>query len=189
MRLGDLETKENRPRDAENAVGTAGHAENIVDERNPDNLAHTHRDDQQIVPAQMDDRPRQHQSDQARQQAADRQGPENADAQLRIEVGGGIGAHGVKRRMPHVVHAGIPQNDIQAERQQRIQTDIVENIHLIGIQVERYSGHRRDKGAYAPHPAIHILSATLSPKSPLGRAMRITISTKNAMASFQATDT
>ena len=85
----------------------------------------------------MDDGPRHRQREQPGDQPAQRQGPQNRNLIAGVEDGGGIGAHRVKRGVTHVKQPGLAQDQVEAQRQQRVQTDAVEHIHLIGVQKQR----------------------------------------------------
>ena len=189
MRLTDDEAEQFRAADAENAVGPAGDAEHVVDQGDADDLADADGDDQQVIAAQMHHRPRHRQRERAGDRAAQRQRPQNRNLVAGVENGSGVGAHRVERGVAHVEQPGLAQNQVEAEGQQGIQADAVEHIHLISVEEQRRDRQRRGEQARAqPLGTVHahILSATRSPSSPVGRTIRIKISTQKAMASFQA---
>ena len=130
--------------DAENAIGAAGNAEHVVNESDADDFADADGDDQQVIAAQMDDGSRHRQREQPGSQPAQRQGPQNRNLIASVEDGGGIGPHRVERGVAHVEQPGLAQDQVEAQRQQRVQADAVEHIHLIGVEKQRRKRQQTD---------------------------------------------
>ncbi len=135
----------------------------------------------------MDDRPGHHQGKQGRGQTADGHDPEHRDAVAGVDDGRGVGADGVEGRMPHVEHAGMAEDDVEAQAEDHVQADAIEHVQPVTVEKQRRGQkHGEQDDVENTLRVLHIFSATRSPSSPVGRTMRMTISTKKAMASFQA---
>ena len=183
--LEDAEAEEHRAADAEDAVGAAGQAAHVVDERDAHDLHDADGHDEQIVTAQVDDGPRHHQGEQGRRTACHRHGQEDGPVVQGVQDGRAVRPYGEEGGMPHMEDAGLPQDDVERKGQQGIQADADAHVRPVGIgeQRQEQQGRRQrddDDGA------VHSLSAVLSPRMPVGRMIRMRISTVKAMASFQA---
>ena len=176
--LEDAETKEHGTADAEDAVGTAGQTAHVVDERDAHDLHDTDGHDEQIVTAQVDDGPRHHQGEQGRRTACHRHGQEDGPVVHGVQDGRAVRPYGEEGGMPHMEDAGLAQDDVERKGQQGIQADADAHVRPVGIGEQRQPDD--DNGA------VHSLSAVLSPRMPVGRMIRMRISTVKAMASFQA---
>ena len=99
----------------------------------------------------------------------------------------GIGSHGIKGGVPEIEEARMADNQIETESKNGIDTDVIENIDPVGIekwrQKEEAAGERSGDDGFG---VAHTFSATRSPRRPVGRTIRIKISTQKAMASFHA---
>ncbi len=111
--------------------------------------------------------------------------PEHRHSVHGVEDGRRVRADGVERGVPHVEEPGVAKDDIQAQGQDGIQADVVEHVRPVGIEEERTNRHERGK-AGIDEIFVHTFSATRSPKSPVGRTIKMRMRTQKAMASFQA---
>ena len=163
---------------------------------NTDDFHNADGHNQQVIAAQVDNGTRHKQGEQRRHGPRYRHEPEYGNVIQRIENGRGIGAHAEKGGMAHMKNAGLPQDGIQRKRQQGIKTDADTHVQPVGIAEKRKDadrGSQQQAGKQAASPVTrksgggnHSLSAVLSPRIPVGRMMRMRISTQNATASFQA---
>ena len=184
----DFEAEKTRPGNAENAVGAAGETENIVDERNAHYLHNAYGHNKQVVAPQMNDGTGHHQGHHSGGRARQGHDPEHGPMVDGIENGRRIGPHGKERRVPHVEDAGLPQNDVEGKGQQGVEADAHADVQPVGVADQGQSAEQDGRQNIQPGRTAraHSFSAVRSPKSPVGRTMRMRISTTKAMASFQA---
>ncbi len=111
--LPDLHSENLGPRDAENAVGPAGQPSGVIGQRNTHNFHNADGHNQQIIAAQVNNGPRNHQGEQRGAGPRHGQQPQHRNAETGIQNGRDIRAHGVERRMPHIENSGLAKDDIE----------------------------------------------------------------------------
>ena len=184
-----IEPKQAWAINAKNSIGAAGDAKDIIDESDSDDFPDADGDDAQIITAEMDDGLCNAGGEQPCGAGTEWQEPQNGNMKARVKNCRRIRAHGIKGGMAQIEDAGMAHHEVQTDPQDGIQTHIIQNINPIGIEKSRQHGKydaERQIDKSSAIRGLHTFSATRSPRSPVGRAMRMMINTQNAMASFQA---
>ena len=192
--LHDAEAEEARARDAENTVRAARDAADVVGQRDTHDLHDADGHDQEIVAAQMNDGPRHHEGDERGGEAGHGHGPENGPVEHGIEDGRHVGANGVEGRVAHVENAGLTENDIERKREDGVKADAHAHVSPVGVEEKRQHENKHGHADAEIGPPVlkieeetHSLSAVRSPRRPVGRIIRMRMSTRKATTSFQAT--
>ena len=123
-----------RAGNAENSVGASGNAEDIVDQSDAHNFADADGDDTQIVTSEMDDGTSNDQGKKTGGEPAERNEPQHRNLELGVEDRRGVGSHGIKGGMPEIEKPRMADNQIETERQNGIDTDVIENVNPVGIE-------------------------------------------------------
>ena len=98
--------------------------------------------------------------------------------------------------MAHVEDARMPEDDVEGERKDGVEAYAHAHVDPVGVEEEGQNGDKQAHGDGAVGPLVrkvekgalaHSLSAVRSPRRPVGRMMRMRMSTRKATASFQAT--
>ena len=122
--------EQGRPGDAVNAVRPSRQPEEVVRQGDAHDFHDADGDDQQVVPAQVDDGLRQHEGEDRGQHPGYGHGGEDGPVVHGVEDRGRIRSHGEKGRMPHVEQARLPQDEVEREGQRRIDADFVQHVEL-----------------------------------------------------------
>ncbi len=165
-------------------------------EDNADDFAETQRDYGQVITPQTQGRQAHQQSRHRREQAAGEQRPEKERAGgKRIQVAKLVGddrrrvrAHGHEPRVAERKLAGVAVDQIQADREDDVDADVVKNEEDIGIDAVR---QERDQQAECERNQqkefgvleAHTFSTSFLPSKPDGLMSRIKIRMPKAMAS------
>ena len=206
---GHVYTEDPERIDAADAFGPVGNVDRVIQivQEYADDLAESQRDDGQVVAAQFQGRRSEQHAEERRHSGRQRDhqqdrhvdpariqctNPGEGLAQVwRGEQGVHIRADRKKCHVAQIEQAGIPDDDVQTNRQQHIQQGCIDdtNPRIAKLtQAHRQGNQRNGRNDIKPLVVFHHVSpqarsATRSPSRPEGRNVRITISTMKAKIS------
>ena len=163
---GDAHARDRRRRHVGDAVVAAGERSPAV-ERAPDDVPERDRDQDEI------DAARAHRAavEDREQRSGDQSGRRRHERRIPVadlEDRRGVGGHGEERRLAERVEAGVPEQEIDRQREQAVDVDLGDQGHpeLAGNERRDQRGGERGQGKYDP-VAAHAQPSL--PKMPRGR--------------------
>ena len=201
-------------RDALQAQGAVRQRREVRDE-DADDLGEAQRGDAEVVASEGQDRQGHQPAEEGRRQPCGEDGDQEGGVHVQEpredgvqyphglllgrgqdQDGGDVGADGHEARMSQGEHARDAVDEVQAQAQDAVDGDEVQDTDPVAVQEGRglvqEPGEQTDGGdGEAPAanipvdvPSCHILSSIFSPRSPVGRNSRMRIRIRKAKASL-----
>ena len=139
----ERKAEEARPRDARNAVRSAGHAL-PVEQHQPDDLAEGERDDGEIVAAQPQHGKAEQHAPERREDSGERQADPERQLEVRGEQGVGIGADRVERDVAEIEQAREADHDVESPAEHHIGQHQNAEIEDVAVVIEQHRHQQRE---------------------------------------------